>query len=267
MIAWVTGASSGLGAYIAQALVQAGHTVVGGARSFTEGKKDGMHTYPLDVTSDESAKAFVDHAKNVAGPADALIQAAGILMLGSCEETSTEEYRRVMETDFLGMVRMNNLVLPMMRAQGAGRIVMLSSINGLLGVPYQSAYTAAKHAIEGYAECLMMETKPFGIQVMLVEPGDHRGGGQKCRLHAGAMSDASVYAHDYKSATSVIAHDEANGSDPAVLGKKVVRLLEKKHMPFRRCIASPDQHLAVLIHRICKPKFNASILRSYYIKK
>ena len=147
MIVWVTGASSGLGLHIARALVQAGHTVIGGARSFVEESRDGMYCLPLDVTSDESAAAFAEKALSVSSQVDALVQAAGILMLGSCEETTVDEYLRVMETDFLGMVRMNGVVLPVMRRQGCGRIVMLSSINGLLGIPFQSAYTAAKHAV------------------------------------------------------------------------------------------------------------------------
>lgn len=151
MIVWVTGASSGLGLYIAKALVDAGHTVIGGARSFCEEQAEGMYRLPLDVTSDESASAFAQKALAISPVVDALVQCAGILMLGSCEETTVAEYRRVMETDFLGMVRMNNIVLPHMRQRKAGRIVMLSSINGLLGIPFQSAYTAAKHAMEGYA--------------------------------------------------------------------------------------------------------------------
>lgn len=151
MIVWVTGASSGLGHYIAQALLEEGHTVIGGARSFAQETEGHFHRLPLDVTSDESAAAFAEKALAISPCVDALVQCAGILMLGSCEQTSVDEYRRVMETDFLGMVRMNGLVLPLMRKQGGGKIIMLSSINGLLGIPYQSAYTAAKHAVEGYA--------------------------------------------------------------------------------------------------------------------
>ena len=90
------------------------------------------------------------------------------------------------------MVRMNQAALPTMRTQGQGRIVMFSSINGLMGIPFQSAYTASKHAVEGYAECLAMEVRPFGVQVCLVEPGDHRSGSGRYRLQASAMGDASL---------------------------------------------------------------------------
>lgn len=265
---WVTGASSGLGLHTAMALRDAGWTVIAGARSFTEpGEKDGMHLLPLDVTSEESVTSFCDQALKISPWVSALVQCAGMLVLGSCEETSLEEYQRVMNTNFLGMVRMNRQVLPIMRAQKDGRIVMYSSINGLMGIPFQNAYTASKHAIEGYAEGLQMEVRPFGIQVMLVEPGDHRSGSEKYRPHAAKMGPESPYAAAYESTTAKIHHDETHGSDPDRLGRKVARILERKRMPFRRRIASPDQHLAVYLHKFLPARWNEGILRSYYIRK
>lgn len=264
---WVTGASSGLGLHTAAALRDAGWNVIAGARSFTRpGEKDGIHQLPLDVTDDESADAFCAAALKISPKADALVQCAGMLVLGSCEETSVAEYQRVMNTNFFGMVRMNQRVLPVMRRQKEGRIVLFSSINGLLGIPFQNAYTASKHAIEGYAEGLQMEVKDFGIQVALVEPGDHRSGSEKYRLHAAKMSPESPYAAAFRSATEKIRHDETNGSDPDALGRKIAKMLEKRRMPFRRRIASPDQHLAVWLHRFLPAGLNAEILRSYYLK-
>ena len=263
---WVTGASSGLGLHTAMALQADGWRVIAGARSFEDGEADGIYRLKLDVTDEDSVRRFCEEARGIALP-DALVQCAGMLVLGSCEETDTGEFRRVMDTNFLGMVRVNRAVLPLMRAQGHGKIVLFSSINGLMGIPFQNAYTASKHAIEGYAECLAMEVKPFGIQVMLVEPGDHRSGSDKYRPHAAAMTGDSPYAAEYESAVAVIAHDEHNGSDPDVLGRKIARTLDRKRIPFRKRIASPDQHLAVYIHRFLPAKLNAAILRKYYIRK
>ena len=264
--AWVTGASSGLGLHTAMALRDDGWRVVAGARSFSEGEKDGMLCLPLDVTDEESVRRFCRKAAETAPP-DALVQCAGMLVLGSCEETETEEFRRVMDTNLLGMVRMNREVLPVMRERGGGKIVLFSSINGLMGIPFQGAYTASKHAIEGYAECLKLEVKPFGIQVMLVEPGDHRSGSDKYRPHAAAMTESSPYADAYESAIAQIHHDETNGSDPDVLGQKIARILDRKRIPFRKRIASADQHLAVYIHRFLGAEINGAVLRSYYIRK
>ncbi len=264
--AWVTGASSGLGLHTAMALRDDGWRVVAGARSFSEGEKDGMLCLPLDVMDEESVRRFCRRAAETAPP-DALVQCAGMLVLGSCEETETEEFRRVMDTNLLGMVRMNREVLPVMRERGGGKIVLFSSINGLMGIPFQGAYTASKHAIEGYAECLKLEVKPFGIQIMLVEPGDHRSGSDKYRPHAAAMTESSPYADAYESAIAQIHHDETNGSDPDVLGQKIARILDRKRIPFRKRIASADQHLAVYIHRFLGAEINGAVLRSYYIRK
>ncbi len=264
---WLTGGSSGLGLHTAQALAAAGHTVVSGARSF-HGDNDGnLHRLPLDVTDDDSARAFVEKAKALTGAPDALVQCAGILMLGSCEETSVGEYRRILETDFLGMVRMNSLVLPLMREKRAGRIIMYSSINGLLGIPFQSAYTAAKHAVEGYAECLAMEVRPFGIQVSLVEPGDHRSGSDAYRFHSAAMGEDSPYRAEFEKGTAVIRRDEQGGSDPDRLGRRVAALLRRRRLPMRVRIASPDQRLAVWLHRLLPGNLNSAILRGYYLGK
>ncbi len=262
---WVTGASSGLGLHTATALRDDGWQVIAGARSFSGGQKDGMTCLPLDVTDEESIREFCRRAEEIAPP-DALVQCAGMLVLGSCEETETEEYLRVMDTNYLGMVRINREVLPRMRERGGGKIVLFSSINGLMGIPFQSAYTASKHAIEGYAECLALEVKPFGIQVMLVEPGDHRSGSDKYRPHAKAMTENSPYAAAYQRATARIHHDETNGSDPDALGRKIARILDRKRMPFRRRIASADQHMAVYIHRFLGAGINGAVLRKYYIR-
>ena len=240
---WVTGASSGLGLHTAAALKEDGWCVIAGARSFEDGEQEGIHRLTLDVTDEESILRFCEKAQEIAPP-DALVQCAGMLVLGSCEETAAEEFRRVIDTNYLGMVRVNKAVLPLMRARGAGKIVLFSSINGLMGIPFQSA-----------------------IQVMLVEPGDHRSGSDKYRPHAAAMNDASPYAAEYESSITQIAHDEHNGSDPDVLGRKIARTLDRERIPFRKRIASPDQHMAVYIHRFLPAKLNAAILRSYYIRK
>ena len=271
---WVTGASSGLGKHTAMALRDAGWQVIAGARSFrgretpeeAAGDFAGMKLLPLDVTDEESVRAFAAAALALSPRVDALVQCAGMLVLGSCEETTPEEFLRVMDTNFIGMTRVCREVLPRMRAQGGGRIVLFSSINGLMGIPFQDAYTASKHAVEGYAEGLQMEVRPYGIQVTLIEPGDHRSGSEKYRLHAAGMTAGSPYAEEYGKTTRQIDHDERNGSDPDRLGRRVAAVLERRRAPFRKRIASADQHLAVILHGALPPRWNERILRSYYLK-
>ena len=262
MIAYVTGASSGLGAYTAEALAESGWTVVAGARSFMEKTQGRITQLPLDVTQESSVAQFLDKAQAIGTP-DAVVHCAAVLCFGSCEETSLEEYTRVMETNFLGMVRVNQQVLPLMRAAGGGKVVLFSSINGLLGLPFQSAYTASKHAVEGYAECLAQETQPFGIQVCLIEPGDHRGGSARCRQTAQKMTEASPYWAEFQRGTDAIRRDEENGADPAKLGKCVAKLLAKSRLPFRKKIGSAEQLLAPALHQLLPGKTMNRILRKY----
>lgn len=268
-VVWVIGASSGLGLATAAAFAEKGWRVIAGARSFTAeapASTDGIQRLPLDVTDATSVEAFTGRALSLSPHVDALVYCAGLLVLGSCEETATGEYQRVMETNFIGMTRMVSAALPTMRTQGKGRIILFSSINGLLGIPFQSAYTASKHAIEGYAECLRMETKPYGITVSLVEPGDHRSGSQAYRLRAEREHTDSPYAAEYASACAIIHRDESGGLGPQKLGRKVERLASGSRR-FRRRVAKPDQRLAVAIHRLLPASVGFGILRSYYIKK
>lgn len=265
---WITGASSGLGLATSQAFLARGWRVIAGARSFTGSAADAqaqLIRLELDVTVPAGCERFSRQALEISPRVDALVCCAAVLVLGSCELTSVQEYTRVMDTNFTGAVRMVQLALPHMRANQAGRIVLFSSINGLLGVPFQSAYTASKHALEGYAECLAMETKPFGIQVCLVEPGDHRGGGSHTRLHAAGEDAASPYLKAYQRATDRIARDEHGGLSPERLGQRVVRNVERRHMHLRLRVAKPDQHLAVWLHDLLPPWLNSAILRHYYL--
>lgn len=265
---WITGASSGLGLATSQAFLARGWRVIAGARSFT-GSAANAHAQliqlELDVTVPVSCERFSQRALEISPRVDALVCCAAVLVLGSCELTSAQEYAHVIDTNFIGAVRMVHLALPHMRANHMGRIVLFSSINGLLGVPFQSAYTASKHALEGYAECLAMETKPFGIQVCLVEPGDHCGGGSHTRLHAASEDAVSPYLKAYQSATATIARDEHGGLAPERLGQRVVRNVERTHMHFRLRVAKPEQHLAVWLHDLLPPWLNRAILRHYYL--
>lgn len=266
-VVWITGASSGLGLHTAQALARNGFFVIAGARSFGRGQSvEGCRCFPLDVTSPESMDAFVQEALAAGGSPDVLVNCAGMLILGACESYALDELRQVMETNFFGQAAMISRALPLMREKGRGKIVNFSSINGLLGIPFEGAYTASKHAVEGYSECLALETAPFGIQVMLVEPGDHSSGSQAYRRHSRGMGPASPYRDAFEKGTKVIAHDEAHGSDPDVLGEKIARTLKKKNLPRRLRIAKGDQLLAVILHDVLPSRWFDRIIGPYYRK-
>jgi short-subunit dehydrogenase len=167
----VTGASSGIGQATAQLLAERGFTVFGTARKPEAAKSAGMTMVPLDVRSDDSVRACVQQVVAKAGRIDVLVNNAGYLVTGAAEETSVEEAKAQLETNFFGVVRMVNAVLPAMRAARAGKIINISSLAGSTAIPFSAFYTASKFALEGYSEALWHEVRPFGISVSLVEPG------------------------------------------------------------------------------------------------
>ncbi|HPF87662.1 MAG TPA: SDR family NAD(P)-dependent oxidoreductase [Candidatus Limiplasma sp.] len=264
---WIIGGSSGLGLATAKAFAADGWFVVSGARSFhNEAQSGSIRSLQLDVTDPESRNTFMREALALRPRVDVLVYCAAILVLSPCESTAYEEYARVMQTNFLGITAFVSYVMPMMREQKNGKIVLFSSINGLLGIPFQSAYVASKHAVEGYAECLAMECKAMGIQVCVIEPGDHRGGSQRCRLST-QLAEASPYRDAFAKGIAIIRHDEANGLLPSGLAEAVLKNVNRKHMRFRVRVAKADQKLAVILHDILPPSMNTRILRDYYGKK
>ncbi len=267
---WMIGASSGLGWATAQAFAQAGWLVVAGARSFAAPQGEApanLHRLPLDVQEEASCEAFVDSALAISQQVDVLCYTAAVLVLSPCEETGQSRYEQVMQTNFLGMTRLVAKAMPIMRAQGGGRIVLFSSLNGVIGVPFQSAYTASKHAMEGYAQCLAMEGRPFGISVCVVEPGDHRGGSQAYRFDGNGADRRFAYDKEFASACRTIHRDEAGGLSQEALGRKVLRNASRTRMRFRLRVARLDQRAACWLYRLLPAGLFFTIMRGYYVKK
>ena len=125
----------------------------------------------LDVIDDESLKNAIDHVTSEAGRIDVLVNNAGYGLVGALEELSMEEFKAQYETNLFGLVRVIQAVLPTMRKQRSGRILNLSSGAGLFGYPGGSAYVSSKFAVEGLSESMAYELEPFGIRVILIEPG------------------------------------------------------------------------------------------------
>jgi NAD(P)-dependent dehydrogenase (short-subunit alcohol dehydrogenase family) len=168
----ITGASSGVGQSTARLLSQRGDKVFGTSRNPASAERiAGVEMLSLDVRADESVRACVDDVVNRGGRLDVLINNAGYELAGALEELSLEEDRAQFETNFFGVVRMVNAVLPLMRRQKRGHIINVSSLVGLSAVPFMGIYSASKFALEGYTEALRHEVKPFNIHVSLTEAG------------------------------------------------------------------------------------------------
>jgi NAD(P)-dependent dehydrogenase (short-subunit alcohol dehydrogenase family) len=169
-VAIVTGASAGIGEATARALHAAGYRVFGTYRKPPASRVPGVEYLLLDVTKDESVKAAVTQVLDQAGRIDLLVNNAGVGLVAGAEESSIDQAKSLFDVNVFGVIRTTNAVLPTMRRQGAGRIVNLSSLMGLVPAPFSALYAASKHAIEGYSESLDHEIRGSGIRVVLVEP-------------------------------------------------------------------------------------------------
>jgi NAD(P)-dependent dehydrogenase (short-subunit alcohol dehydrogenase family) len=170
----ITGSSSGIGRSSALALHAAGRTVYATARRL-ESIKDladqGIRTLALDVTDDASMAAAVEAIEAESGPIGVLINNAGYGLYGAVEQVPMDDVRRQFETNFFGLVRLTQLVLPGMRSVGQGRILNVSSMGGRVTLPGGAFYHASKYAVEALSDALRMEVAQFGIDVVIIEPG------------------------------------------------------------------------------------------------
>ena len=176
-IALVTGASSGIGLHTARALARHGWTVYAVARRverMAELEADGVRTFAMDVTDDASMSSGVQRILDEEGRIDLLVNNAGYGSCGALETVPIEEARAQFEVNIFGAARLTQLVLPAMRAQRSGRIVNISSIGGVMYEPLGSWYHATKFALEGLSDSLRVEIAPFGIDVVLIQPGPIR---------------------------------------------------------------------------------------------
>jgi NAD(P)-dependent dehydrogenase (short-subunit alcohol dehydrogenase family) len=167
----VTGVSSGIGSAIASRLAKDGHRVFGTQRAAGDKRPDGVELLVLDVCSDDSVRSCVEQLLGRAGRIDVLINNAGYLQAGAIEEVTMERAHAQFETNYFGVVRMVKAVLPAMRIQKSGLIATMSSLAGIVPLPFWGHYNASKFAVEGLMETLRYELKPMGIRVAMVEPG------------------------------------------------------------------------------------------------
>ncbi|AHC14085.1 oxidoreductase [Salinispira pacifica] len=173
-VALVTGASSGIGKAAVRELLSRGITVYAGARR-TERMEDiraeGARPLGLDVTDEQSMAAAVSAIAEEAGSLDILINNAGYGTYGAVEDVTLAEARRQFDVNMFGLARLTQLALPLMRKQGSGRIINVSSMGGRIYTPLGAWYHATKHAVEGFSDCLRFELRQFGIDVSVIQPG------------------------------------------------------------------------------------------------
>ena len=227
-IAVVTGGTSGIGKETALYLAKNGCTVYELSRR-AEGVA-GLHHISADVTDETSVRRAVEQIVQEAGRIDILVNNAGFGISGAVEFTDTEEAKRQFDVNFFGMVRMNRAVIAVMRKQGGGRIVNLSSVAAPVPIPFQTYYAASKAAINSYTMALANELRPFGITVSAVMPGDIHTGFTAARHKVGQGDE--IYGGRISRSLKRMEHDEQTGMDPAKAGAFVGRVaLKTGHKP------------------------------------
>src|SRR5258708_3827713 len=228
----ITGATEGLGKALALLLAERGYRVFAAGRSaeklaeldhIAREKKLAMESIALDVCSDSSVQSAVEAVLAKARAIDVLVNNAGVNYTAAVEDLSMEGWRAQFETNFFGVLRVTRALLPQMRERRSGRILMMSSLSGLVTPPTQGAYSSSKHALEGLSNALRMELYPFGIDVVLIEPGYIITGIQKAAaelskpyLEKGGPY-APLYARFFSSVNDTRAKSKATPEDCALV--------------------------------------------------
>jgi NAD(P)-dependent dehydrogenase (short-subunit alcohol dehydrogenase family) len=251
----VTGASAGIGKAIVRRLVAEGWIAYGGARrvdQMADLAALGATVLPLDVTDDASMRAAVDAMLAAEGRIDALVNNAGYGSYGAVEDVPLSEARRQFEVNVFGLARMSQLVLPAMRTQGRGTIINITSMGGRIWTPFGAWYHATKHAAEVLSDVLRVETRRFGIRVVVVEPGAIKTEwGDISAQNLRATLQASVYREDGDRMAALLANNQI-GASPDVIAATVSRALNSARP--RRRYRTPMDAKALIFLRWVLPE-------------
>ena len=271
----ITGCSSGIGRAAAISLHDAGLTVYATARrvdSMAGLASRGIHTLALDVTDETSMTEAVTAVEAAAGPVAVLVNNAGYGLYGPVEQLPMDEIRRQFETNFFGLVRLTQLVLPGMRSRGKGRILNVSSMGGRITLPGGAFYHASKYAVEALSDALRMEVAEFGIDVVLIEPGpvktpwnDIAAGSLPAAPGGGdgdpyAAYKAAVGASFGRTQAGLLGRFGSTSEDIA----KVITHAVTADRPRARYLINPIAKSLVAMNRVLPARARDSVLRRQY---
>jgi len=262
----ITGGSSGIGLATAELLAEAGYIVYSASRNpsaeirrFIGGGE--IRPVTLDVRDENSiAKA----AETIISQADIgiVIHCAGVGIACAGEESPADAVQNLMETNYIGVLRINSRFLPHLRSRGCGLCIIVGSVAGIFPIPYQSHYCASKAALDLYAGSLRMELKRFGIRVSLVMPGDTKTGFTGARDFI--IDGSSPFYEDCMRATGKMEKDEIGGKPPITSAKAILRLCNSKN-PTARKIVGFEYKLFVFVRRFLPERIIEFLLRTTYL--
>ncbi|HEX7947349.1 MAG TPA: oxidoreductase [Phenylobacterium sp.] len=253
----VTGASTGIGRAAAEALACKGFTVFGTSRRAINNGPKQVTMLTCDVTDNVSVEALVATVLAKTGRIDVLVNNAGIGLIGGAEESSISQVQSLFDVNVFGVMRVTNAVLPVMRRQGGGRILNLSSVLGLMPAPYSAHYSATKHAIEGYSESLDHEVRAFNIRVALIEPAGTRTVFENNSLEA----DSVLPDYDQaRAGAQALMHDMmATADSPEVVAEAVLAAATAKRLRRRYPAGKTARQVSVLRRFVPADAFDKSL--------
>jgi short-subunit dehydrogenase len=271
----ITGCSSGIGRASAVSLHDAGLPVYATARrvdALADLADRGIATLPLDVTDETSMAEAVAAIEADAGPVGTLINNAGYGLYGPVEQVPMDEVRRQFETNFFGLVRLTQLVLPGMRSRGGGRILNVSSMGGRATLPGGAFYHASKYAVEAFSDALRMEVAQFGIDIVLIEPGPVKTPWNDVAAGSlgGAAPDSGPDPYAFFKAVVGASFGRATngpvarlGSDAQDIAKVITRAVTARR-PHTRYLINPIAKSVVTMNRLLPGRAYDAVIRRQY---
>ncbi|HET8654627.1 MAG TPA: SDR family NAD(P)-dependent oxidoreductase [Longimicrobiaceae bacterium] len=262
--ALVTGTSSGIGAATARAFAAAGFRVFGTSRTERQ-DADGVEMLRLDVRSDESVARCLAEIRSRGAWVEVLVNNAGVEHLGIAEETTLEEARAVFETNFFGVVRLTDALLPEMRTRQCGRIINVGSAAAWVGEPGEAFYSASKRALAGYTEALRHEVWPLGIEVSLVEPGAFRTN----VIEAASSSEGTIPDYDAvrEAARRTLRESLRGGGDPSAVASLIVDVARTTSPRLRYAVGSEARWLPYLRVLLPQRAFDRLLRRGFGLSR
>jgi NAD(P)-dependent dehydrogenase (short-subunit alcohol dehydrogenase family) len=248
----VSGASTGIGNSCAMYIAKKGFKVYAAWRNpekYHKKADEFFDVLKMDSRDEDSINRALESVFKREGRIDALLTGSGPCLSGAVEETSMDEARLQMESIFFDSFREAKAVLPYMRKQGKGHIVLLSGMSGWSGTPYHALYSAGRFAAEGLAESLRIELKPLDIHVSIVEPSNFRIGVEYVGVTAAAAAMRSPYKEACNRVSSKLLNKDIRGADIVMVAKSVIRIMESKHPKLRYSVGGGLQSIFIRVKR------------------
>ncbi len=266
-VALITGGTSGIGRAICNVLHHKGVKVYGTGRKANNGDVlDGFNLVKCDVTKDVSVTEAVAYVLDEEGRIDILVNNAGIGIAGSIEDSEIREVLNVFNTNVAGVLRMCKAVLPVMRNQHAGYVINISSVGGLMGLPYRGIYSGSKSSVELISEALSMEVMKFGVKVVLIEPGDFKTSINQNRKVA-EKTKTSVYSDEFESIHEIINKEVIEGEDPIKIGRLVWSIINNPSPRVRYNTGDLMSKMALMVKRMIPARWFERMMMQHYKMK